>query len=651
MNIRLILSIILTVNLAFAHSSFADHVDDALRYADKRQWDSAYKAATLYKDPVLRKIILSKQYLDTSYKGNSFESVKAFIESNPNWPVINSLKEAAEKYINYSTKHQELASWFAHNHLKTSNGHKFYALSISDPAKHPKIVKDGWIYGNFSPEEARKFLAKNKNIITQADHLRKIDYLLWTCDKLAAQNIASMLGSNEKKVYNIYLAIFDGKVNKSDLFNRLPIEYRYNSGVLYKYLEQFKKADQIPVSAAELILHAPHDPMYHKDWWKLKNLFARNMIQQKKYSLAHKIASNHHGSCHRDKSDSEWLAGWIELEFLHNPKSAYEHFKKMHEVVKNPISLARGSYWMARAAEAMKNKELEHQWLREAAAFNFTFYGQIAMLEMKKENLTLPPMPKITSEDKAFYAKNELARATNLFIKHNRLDQALLYAKSAISHAKNSGEAALIVSSIKGSSNKHYTLEIAKAAAQKGFLMVHDNYPTPYKIPKTKIDPALTYSIIAKESMFNQHAVSHANCHGLMQVLPATGCKLAKKLKQKCCVKRLTSDPMHNITLGNKYLEELLTRYGGSYLLTAAAYNAGPEPVDRWLEKEKIGDPRKLKTMRQVIHWIESMPYYETRDYVQRILENVQVYRYIIHESSVLELRRDLLRGANGRHK
>jgi soluble lytic murein transglycosylase len=653
MYIRFILSITLAVIIAFTPASYADHVDHALRYADQKQWDKAIQETKHYSDPILRKIVFARQFLDTSYKHNDFGEVISFIENNPAWPNIDKLKEAAEHYITFSTNKNSIISWFSKHSAKTPNGHKFYAIAarglITDESKLQHIIKSGWIYGNFSPDEEKNFLAKNKNIITAADHVKKIDYLLSTDQRGPARNLLSSrygTGAKEKAVFDAYVAFLDNKSNKNTLYSKLPEAYKYNSGLLYKYLEQYKKDDIIPISAAKVMVQAPYDPMYHKDWWKLKNIFAKNMLQQKQYGLAYKIANNHEHNyyCNMDRSESQWLAGWIALRFLHNPKLAYEHFTKLHKIVAKPMSVARAAYWLGITSEAMKNRELSHKWFREATAFNFTFYGQLAMIEMKKTDLALPPMPKITPNDKAYYAKNELARATNIFIKHNRLESALLYAKAAIATAKNSGEAALIVSSIRNTSNRLYTVEIAKAAAQKGFFMGKDNYPTPYKVPHSKIEKPLTYSIILKESMFSPSAISYANAHGLMQLIPVTGCQMAKKLKHKCNVKRLTSDPVYNITLGNKYLEELLQQFNGSYILAAAAYNAGPEPVQRWIARN--GDPRKMKNISQVVHWIESIPYYDTRDYVQRILESVQIYREIFNPTANIQIKKDLLRGS-----
>lgn len=642
MKMRIVLSIITSLFLSISAS--ADYMDDAMRYADKRDWARALAAAKSHHDPVLRKVILSSQFLDAKDKSVGFEQIAAFIVANPKWPRINQIKENAESRLSASTSKEVIFKYFSDNNPITPNGYKYFAISaktyMKDPTKLHKIIKDGWIYGNFTAEESRSFLTQNKAILTSDDHIKKIDSLLWNNQRTAAEGLVSVAGSKARAYIQAFIALLDNKPNKNSLFTSLPKEYQANSGILYHYLSGFKKEDVIPPYVAEKVLNVEEDDLRASDWWRLQNLLAKNMMQQKKYKLAYQIVSHHNGQSAKDISEAEWLAGWIALRFLNNPNGAYDHFNKMYNVVQQSISVARGAYWLGLSAAAMKNNDLAHKWFREAASYNFTFYGQAAMLEMKKETITLPERPKITKSDRVFYQRNELARATNIMIKHGRNDQALIYAKAAIASANDVGEVALIVDAIKNCKNRHYTTEIAKAASQKGYIITHANYPTPYKFHPA-IEPALTYSIILRESVFDQYAISHANAHGLMQVLPTTGCKVAKKLKTVCNTRKLTHDPAYNISLGNKYLKDLIDGYKGSYILAIAAYNAGPEPVDRWIAS--LGDPRKLKTPRQVIDWIESIPYWETREYVQRVLENVQIYRKVLGTSSNIKLKKDLL--------
>jgi soluble lytic murein transglycosylase len=385
--------------------------------------------------------------------------------------------------------------------------------------------------------------------------------------------------------------------------------------------------------------------MFHKEWWRIKNLFARNMIDRKKYNLAYKLTSSHkNGYCGIDDSNAEFLSGWIAHSFLKKPDIAYTHFENMYKIVSKPISLAKASYWAGISAKAMKDKEKADKWLKKASKYNFIFYGQMALLELGHKNITFPPSGLVTRQDKINYTQNEYARAFRILIKHRRINDAFEFSKVAVDKSNSPGEISLMISDIRKTQNKFHIGVLAKMASYKNYMLVADNYQTPYKVPKnSKVELALTYSIMMKESGFDHRAISRANAHGLMQMIPQTGCDMQRSLKMKCSVRRLTSDPHHNIMLGNKYLAELIGSYKGSYILTFATYNAGPEPVKKWIKKN--GDPRTFKTKEQVIHWIESVPYYETRDYIKRVLEYLQVYREVLDQKSRLELEKDLFRG------
>lgn len=643
-----LLSIVLMFFCMFASSVYADHAEKALQYAEKKIWNKAISEANKHKDPVLRKIIYSKQYADTSYK-NEFRQVASFIENNPDWPNIEALNEAVESYIDDQTNKKAIIKHFSTNYPITEVGFKYYAIALTEimsGEKRPKApIRNGWVYGDFSENEEKKFLEDNSNVLTNTDHVKKMDFMLWKNDREGAKKILNLLGPKEQKVYDAHIAFIDNKRNKNSLYRRVPSEYKHLSRLLYRHLSQYKKHDKIPLAAGNQILKAPYDPMFHKDWWRMKNLFARNMMQRKKYSLAYKIASSRRSDNNFSKAQSEWLAGWVALKYLKIPNKAYDHFDKLYKTVKMPITRARASYWLGIAAKELGELDLAKMRFREAAELNFTFYGQMAMIELGETKFTLPPSPKMTKEGKAFYKKNEFARATNLLIKHKKIRDARLYGKAAVYRAKNHSEAALIVSSIRESNNLFYIIELAKAAAQKGYLLIADNHPTPYKLPNhDNVEHALTYAIIMKESAFDHKAVSHANAHGLMQIIPKTGCEMQKKINHRCSVRKLTSDPHHNIRLGNNYLADLIKQYGGSYILMASEYNAGPDAVKSWIKRN--GDPRKMKDIHQIIEWMETISYHETRDYVQRILEYLQVYREILYQESRLTLKEDLFRGS-----
>ena len=312
----------------------------------------------------------------------------------------------------------------------------------------------------------------------------------------------------------------------------------------------------------------------------------------------------------------------------------------MHKAVTRPISVAKAAYWIGRCDLALGNKPDAHKAFREAAAFNYTFYGQLAELELGNKTLTLPPKPKAGDGHRKAISKNELARASKLLLDHGKDWLALSYAKDAMAHTKSPEEALLLVDYMRSCKKPHYTAELAKAAGYHKVFLRHDAFPTPYKAPKGLADPAFVYSIMRQETLFDHKAVSNRDARGLMQIIPSTACQVSKALKIKCRVGSLLSDPTYNIKLGSKYLKDLLDKYNGSYILAVSEYNAGPIPTARWIDT--YGDPRRLTKLYDIIDWIENIPYHETRNYAQRILENLQVYRAVLGQGANIRILQDM---------
>jgi len=140
------------------------------------------------------------------------------------------------------------------------------------------------------------------------------------------------------------------------------------------------------------------------------------------------------------------------------------------------------------------------------------------------------------------------------------------------------------------------------------------------------VDAALIRAVIRHESAGDFRAVSHKGAQGLMQLMPGTARRVARQIKVGYSRKKLLSDPEYNLRLGRFYLAGLIDKYGGSYILALAAYNAGPARANRWMKD--FGDPRTPEV--DPVDWIESIPFNETRNYVQRILESLIVYHLFL---------------------
>lgn len=631
--------------LSFSYDVSANHNANSLKHLQNKEWDEAVRTARKSNDPTLLKIVQSYKFLNAPKNINSFAEITSFINANPHWPNQTSLKQAAEDAIDDSTKPESIILWFKKNPTITDHGAKYYAIAagklIKDPNTLKNIIREGWIYGDLSKEEQTQFLKKYKSLITKQDHIKKIDYLLWHDKTAKALEIMPLLDNDTVKIFKAAIAIKKNKTNSDELFNNLSDSKKHHSVLLYYYLRSHEKDDIISDHLAHLIAHAPSDHDHSTEWWKLKARFLRDQIKHKKYQNAYLIAKNHHATKNEDIGEAEFIAGWLALRYLKQPESALNHFQKMKKVFKQPISLSRASYWIGRTQLAMGNKDEAHKWFRDAGTFYYTFYGQLALLELGQHAITLPKRPQITDKHKYNLSKNELARATKMLIDNNMDDAAIPYAKEFLNTTHNPSEALLAIDYLRNKKTTPHIISLAKAASYNKILLVEDAFPTKFKITNKFIEPAFAYAIIRQETMFDQHAISSRNAHGLMQVLPETACSTAKTLNIKCKhPKHLLTDVAYNTTLGTKTLKDSLDKCDGSYILAIIAYNAGPHKVDDWIEI--YGDPRKLKNRYAVIDWIETIPYYETRNYVQRVLENLQIYRTILCQKTGLRLLQDM---------
>ncbi|WP_417905616.1 transglycosylase SLT domain-containing protein [Candidatus Tisiphia endosymbiont of Micropterix aruncella] len=644
MRIPTILSIVLIIlNLLISESMALDSVKETFTCLDKKTWQDCEKMAKSSKDKALIKIIMSQRFLDPNYKKNSFEGVIKFIQNNPHWPQVDKLKEMAEQYLNYNTDQALIVNWFSGNEPITALGYKFYALAskklIKDPQKLAKIIKNGWIYGVFTQAEESNYLSNFKNILCEEDHVKKIDEYLWTGDTCSAKKYMHYVSNGYKQNFITQIAILSKSNTSEKLFQQVSEKY-YTPALLFNYLDSKKK--EIPTSQSiALFKKVKQDKIHSAYWARVQSYYAREFIDQKDFVSSYKIISIPLTVYPEHVREAEWLSGWLALRFLHKPDIALSHFNKFMKVAAKPLSVSRGQYWLARTYEAKGDKEQANKFYHMASKYSHSFYGQLANIELNKRHFILPQKPTSTKHNNE---NSEIIRAIKHLIKYGKHDLALLYAKTAIEKSSKPSEILLITNIISTRGNTYHTVEVAKTACQHHTFIKDYAFPTPYTevVKNTPLEPALTYSIMRQESVFNQHAVSTARAKGLMQLTDVAAYGTAKSIGCKCHIKKLTLDPKYNIMLGTNHFKEILEKFDGSYLLAIAAYNAGPNKVDRWINL--FGDPRDLKDLRQIIDWIELIPYYETRNYAQRVLENLQVYRSILNKNNNLKLKQDLLK-------
>ena len=387
-------------------------------------------------------------------------------------------------------------------------------------------------------------------------------------------------------------------------------------------------------SSLEILFSVPDDPikLVRPDiWWKERAILARSLIYKKKYALAYKVSSNNSLSEGPEYAEAEWLSGWIALTFLNDASMALQHFKNFYNNVGYPISLSRGAYWLGQAYKKMNNKQKSTEWLTESSKFLNTYYGQLAFVEIRPgEPFSLTDQAKVSENYEKEFNKNSLIK-TILLLKE--LDKSR-YAKDFLKHLARlnveQGSEILAGELATKIGRYDFAIQIAKQASYEKRFYNQINYPiikTP-KIINNKTMPKseLILAIIRQESEFDQKANSSAGARGMMQLMTYTAKLIAKQAKLPYVKSRLKTDPLYNIKLGSYYIAGLLEEYEGSYPFALAAYNAGPKRVKYWKKINK--DPQKGQI--KYVDWIELIKFKETRNYVQRVLENINVYRYML---------------------
>jgi len=383
------------------------------------------------------------------------------------------------------------------------------------------------------------------------------------------------------------------------------------------------------------------------EWWMERRTLARKLLDDGNAKDAYVVVRDATPpDSNGYRSEHQFMAGWIALRYLHDPSTAYAHFAKIAEIAVNPTSLARGAYWTGRAAEALNKPQEAKPRYQEAARYPTAYYGQLARAKAGLGELTLNPSPALSSAERNKAMSSDLIKAAELLYAIDARD--LAWIMMADVGDKSTDVATLTVMSELTAKYRDARgmLLIGKLALARGYPIEHAAFPT-FGVPEytpigPPVDPALVYSIVRQESWFNPKTVSSANALGLMQVTPAAGKYIAGKFKATFDQKRLLSDMPYNVQFGSAELGDVIKDYRGSYIMAFAAYNAGRGRLKEWLAK--YGDPRDPKV--DPIDWVERIPFSETRNYVQHVMENVQVYRVRFGGTSRLMIEADLRRGA-----
>ncbi|PYF03594.1 soluble lytic murein transglycosylase [Rhodopseudomonas faecalis] len=613
----------------------------------KRNPAEATQAAAAISDPVARKLS-EWLILRSDNNGASVERYRAFLAANPSWPSQTFLRRRTEAALWDDKRDDATILGYFQNETPISGKGKLALaralLTRGDRREAERLVRDAWRSDSMSETMETLALEQFGALLSGSDHKARMDYLAYGSDGDGALRAARRLGPGYVALVRARLALARKTPNGKALLDAVPHELRSDPGYLFARIQMLRRDEEFE-AAARLMLSAPRDPgrLYNLDeWWIERRLLARKMIDVGDYRSAYLIARDAALPA-RDiyKTEQEFTAGWIALRFLKDPATAAQHFARIGVGSVNPTALARAGYWQGRAAEAAGRSQEARQAYAAAAQQSTSYYGQLA-----RAKLGLPQI-ELNGPLRGRGAQLEVVRAVQLLY---ALDEREIAVPIFADMGENGDPDALVGLAELAARNNDARgmLLVGKAALNRGLPFDHYAYPL-VGIPQFRpigpeVERSVIYSIARQESAFNPAVVSPANAYGLMQVTPDAGRYVCKKYGATFDLARLKTDSVYNAALGAAELGGLLDDYRGSYILTFAAYNAGRGSVRKWIER--YGDPRDPKV--DAVDWVELIPFSETRNYVQRIMENLQVYRARFGGGTRLQIEADLHRGAGG---
>ena len=618
-----------------------DIAKKSIQAMEKSQWTTALKNSKNAKDKSIYNFIQWRHLLTTENQA-TFYDYMTFIQNNKDYPRISRIKYLAEQKLSTDKiSPKKIINWFGINEPLSGYGMLVLGESFiqtGDSEKGIALIKRGWITAELSRDSMKSLSKKYRKYLDSKDYINRADYLAWENKYWDLKTMLPYLPKDYQLLYTARQILMSKSYGVDQAIKNVPQKFKNDAGLNHDRLKWRRKRGRID-SSLEILFSIKNDKDYlvrPDKWWVERAIMTRALIYKNKYETAYKVASQHSLDKGSEFAEAEWLSGWIALSFLNDPILAVDHFNNFYQNVSYPISLARGAYWLGRSYEKIGDKRQSEDWYREATKYLTTYYGQLAFLKINpSQNFELEEQADVKDDYRKYFYNKELVKITHLLNELNK-DK---YTKNILRHLANdniaSGSEILAAELATNISRYDFAIQVSKLASYEKRFHNTFNYPiisVPQYVNGRKIpETAFILSLIRQESEFDMRANSHVGAQGLMQIMPYTAKLVAKQAKLPYSKSRLTSDPEYNINLGSHYIAGLILQYDGAYPFATAAYNAGPKRVKHWKKINK--DPQKKQI--DFVDWVELIPFKETRNYVQRVMENYNVYRYILEKKPI----------------
>jgi len=618
-----------------------NYARQAIIFMEKSNWRDAKKAAKKARAKSIYDFIEWRHLLTTGNNA-SFNDYKEFIKRVKNYPRLDRIKYLGEHKI--STQNQsdnQIIEWFKEHKPLSGFGKMILGeslISIGRKNEGINLIKKGFVKADLSKKDLIFFRKKFKKYLTNDDYIKRADYLAWENKYWDLRRVIRYLPKDYQLLYTARQLLMSKSYGVDTAISKVPDKLKNDPGLNYDRLKWRRKRGRVD-SSLEILLNIKNTKEYMvrpDKWWEERFIIARSLIYKKRFETAYKLTSKHGLTEGPEFAEAEWMSGWIALSFLNDPLLAKNHFLKFYNNVGYPISLTRGAYWLGRTYEQLNDKEESNKWYLEGSKYLTTYYGQLSHLKVKPNSkFELKNQMTVDKDYFETFSKNKLVAIVHLLdlLKKDK------YTKHILRHLANDnidkGSEILAAKLATDISRFDFAIQVSKIASYQKRFHNKYNYPiisVPNKVGSRKIPhAALILSIIRQESEFDTSARSRVGAQGLMQLMPYTAKTVSKQAKLGYSKSKLTKSPEYNINLGSFYIAGLILEYDGAYPFAIAAYNAGPKRVKYWKKINK--NPQKNQI--DYIDWIELIKFKETRNYVQRVLENYNVYRYILSQKPI----------------
>jgi len=611
-------------------------------------------------DPVAQRLIEWERL--RRGKGQAAEYLK-FLAEHPDWPSRELLQRRMEESLFTEGGDTDvIATYFKDGAARSPAGMAVLAsvhLAHGENDKAKELAAKVWREEDLPLGLEKGFLARFGAMLTEADHKWRLDRLLiddvrYKVDRVEragrVKRLIPLLSESERKTAESRLAVFMREGDKTTLGSAKGTKGT-DWGVVFHRIQKQRRAGHLD-EAAKLMRTASRDPLVVAnldEWWIERRSLAYLALKEGKPKLAYELVRDAGPLGVNALNDQTFMAGWIALRYLSDPKAAEKHFSILVSNADGPLTRARANYWMGRTADALGDKTRAKKSYEAAARFKDTFHGLLAIQTLSPGTRALsfeaPTLPG--PEDIKRFADHDAIKA--IAVAHKaKLGQHIsrVFLLNGAKIENDEAWAALAAHLARAIGDTQTSVRIGKAAIARGHALYYYSYPVhalpQYKPLRPPPETAYLLGLARQETEFNSSTVSGAGARGILQVMKITANHVCRDYKIKCSHAKLLSDDSYNIMIASAYVADRLDDWNGSYVLGLPSYNAGPGRTRQWVRE--FGDPRE--SGMDPIDWIERIPIEETRSYVAKVLSNIQVYRARLGEASPLRLDEDLYRAS-----